>query len=73
MFGHMNGYGWGGMGLGMLLWWLAIAIALVMFVRYVTSSGNDNPKSARKILDERYSRGEIGREEYEQKKRDLEN
>jgi putative membrane protein len=29
-------------------------------------------ESAREILDKRYARGEIGKEEYEEKKRDLE-
>jgi putative membrane protein len=31
-----------------------------------------SPESAREILDKRYARGEIGKEEYEQKKKDIE-
>lgn len=31
-----------------------------------------SPESARDILDKRYARGEIGKEEYEQKKKDIE-
>jgi putative membrane protein len=34
--------------------------------------GRPSPESAREILDKRYARGEIGKEEYEQKKKDIE-
>jgi putative membrane protein len=34
--------------------------------------GRSSPESARQILDKRYARGEIGKEEYEQKKKDIE-
>lgn len=75
MLGHMNGYGWGGMGVGMVLWWVLLAAALALLIRYVTQRGKekDELKDARGMLDERYARGEIGREEYEQTKHDLEN
>jgi putative membrane protein len=33
---------------------------------------NPPAESAREILDKRYARGEIGKEEYEQKKKDIE-
>ncbi len=34
-------------------------------------TGDRHAESAREILDKRYARGEIGREEYEEKKKDL--
>ncbi len=77
MWGHMNGtgWGWGGMWLGMLFFWgigIAVIIALVKYARGPGDSGERRrEKSALDILKERYARGEIGREEFEEKKRDL--
>lgn len=77
MWGHMNdyGWGWGGMGLGMLLFWGLLIVGIVMLMRCSRGSGDcgkgEREKSALDLLKERYARGEIGREEFEQKKRDL--
>lgn len=75
MWGHMETFGWGGMGFGMLLFWgLAIAVVAILFRASWGPRDIEPPrkeKSARDILDERYARGEIGREEYEQKKHDM--
>ena len=64
---------WGGMGVGMVLFW-GLIIALIVFV--VRSLGNDaargSDKTPLQMLKERYARGEIGKDEFEQKKRDLE-
>lgn len=78
MWGHMSdyGYGWGGMGFGMLLFLVFLIAGIVTLVKCTTGSGScgkrEQEKSALYILKERYARGEIGREEFEQKKRDLE-
>lgn len=78
MYGHMNGYGWswGGMGLGMLLFWVLLIAGIVMLVKSFRSSGgrgnDEREKTALDLLKERYARGEIGQEEFMQKKRDLE-
>ena len=78
MWGHMNdyGWGWGGMGLGMLLFWVLLIAGFVMLVRCSRGSGTcgkgERGKSALDLLKERYARGEIGQEEFKQKKRDLE-
>jgi putative membrane protein len=71
--------------LGIALLWLAIVLvvvglvvaALVWAARSVGSSGSQrttgSPSSpAREVLDQRYARGEISREEYLQSRRDLE-
>ncbi len=74
---HMWGgeWGWGGMFLGPvfgILFIAAIAIAIVLVVRAL---GGGAParggRSALDILDERFARGEIDREEYEERKRVL--
>lgn len=74
MWNHMADYGWGGMGLGMLLFWgLLIAAIAVLADSFLGSRKRGANRSALDILKERYARGEIGREEFEQKKRDLGN
>lgn len=75
--GMMNGFGFGGMG---LIFNLAIVIGIVILmvwaVRRFTSgatnwnqpSGNQSP---REILQARYARGEITRDQYQQMLNDL--
>ena len=72
-------HGFGGMGFGMGWWWI-IGLILVAFIIWaiVRSPGQSNnlnntvnQKSAHDILNERYARGEIDKEEYERKKRNL--
>ncbi len=74
MWNYMNHYGWGGMGFGMLLFW-GLLIAVVVFLARNTwcGSGQNREKTALDLLKERYARGEIGRDEFLQTKRDLEN
>ncbi len=78
MWAHMEDFGWGwcGMGIGMLLFWGVLIAAIMLLVKYTWGSGADagrtREKSALDLLKERYARGEIEREEFEQKKRDLE-
>jgi putative membrane protein len=67
--------GWG-MGLGFVFWvafLVLIVAAVVWFVRSQTptSGGAERRSGGLNVLDERYARGEIDREEYLQKKRDL--
>jgi len=78
MWGHWGEYGNGwGMGFGMLFFWGVLIVALVVLGKYIWGSGicagRDREKNALDILKERYARGEIEREEFEQKKRDLDN
>lgn len=74
----MYGGGWG-MGYGgpfMILFWVLIVIGVVLLVKWLAgqSSAGTGPRERAPldILRERYARGEIDREEFEQKRRDLE-
>ena len=72
-------YGWGwGMGFGMIsvvLFWVLVILGIVVLVKWVSGGssvpGQPPAKTALDILKERYARGEVDREEFEQKKRDL--
>ncbi len=75
--GHFRGHGhmwdWGshGMFLGPLYMFLFIAaVVIVLIVRWQGGKGGGTG-SARAVLDERYARDEIDREDYLARKRDL--
>jgi putative membrane protein len=78
-WGHMMG--WGGTmfgGLMMLLFWGLIIVLLVLLVRSLSGGGTQSPSqsqhsstAALDILKERYARGEINKEEYEERKKTL--
>jgi len=61
-----------------VIFWVVIVWAIVSLVRRAGMRGGyygrfhePEGNSALKILDERYAKGEINKEEYEQKKKDL--
>ena len=64
-------------GLGMILFWVVVIAGIIWLVMALGGSNLQLPKqskngqSAREILDQRYARGEIDREEYETMKQDL--
>lgn len=67
---------WGVWGLVMMLmmiaFWVLIIAGLVVGLRWLARLGRpQQPDSALDILRQRYARGEISREEFEAKKRDL--
>ena len=71
-------WGWGFLGaVHMVLWWVLIILGIVVLVKWLTvgfgssSGGRADEGRALEVLKERYARGEIGKEEFEQKKRDL--
>ena len=73
---HPIGWMWGvwgiGMGLFMLLFWGAVIVGIVLGIRWLISQGKASQSdSALEILRQRYARGEINKEEFEAKKRDL--
>lgn len=78
MFGNWgySGPGFFGMGLGMLLFWALLIGGVIVLVRWLAGgskrrAASPETPSALEILAQRYARGEIDREEYEQKRRDL--
>lgn len=76
MMGWTDGYGWMGFGwIFMALFWILIIMGIVAILRGSGTGNSGNRDMPRKtpleILQDRYARGEIEREEYEQKRRDL--
>ncbi len=64
---------WGiGMMLFMFLFWGLVIVGIVLGIRWLVRQGRaEGRDSALEILRQRYARGEINREEFEAKKRDL--
>ncbi len=66
--GHWFGGGF------MWLFWILLIVVLLWVVKAASGGGSpssESGKSALDILKERYARGEINQEEYEQKKKDI--
>ncbi len=74
-YGMMDGYGmsygiWGILG---LIFLILVIIGLVLLIKYLWESGGAKreQESALEILKKRYARGDISKEEFEEKKKDL--
>ena len=64
-------WGWGMMAM-MFLFWVLFIVGLVVGIRWLLGKGNEQKQdSAIEILRQRYARGEINKEEFEVKKKDL--
>ena len=79
MTSDWGSFGWWGMGFGMLfmlLFSVLIILGIAALIRWMLiqspSGQGARDKTPLEIVQERYARGKIDREEYEQKKRDLE-
>ncbi len=72
---HMD-YGWGmgfGGGLFMILFWILVIIGVVFLIRLVMRGTKEDgkPETALDVLKKRYAKGEISKEEFEEKKKDI--
>lgn len=75
-FGHHMNMGYGSFGGGILeiLFWILIVIGIIYLVKHLSrgrEKGERKEERAIEILKERYARGEISKEEFEQKKKEL--
>lgn len=71
---HMD-YGWG-MGYGwlfMVVFWVVIILVAIFLIKLILGGPKDDKKgeAALDILKKRYAKGEISKEEFEEKKKDL--
>lgn len=76
MMGGWGGWAWPFMGIVPLLFLALLITAVVLLVRYATGAGGNPPPMDRRspgldALEERYARGDINRDEYLQKKKDI--
>ena len=70
---------WGnglGMGFGwvfMILFWALVVLGIVYLIKLILGStkSEERPETALDILKKRYARGEISKEEFEEKKKDI--
>ncbi|RKY76212.1 hypothetical protein DRQ00_09180 [candidate division KSB1 bacterium] len=72
-----NLWGWGGDGgFFMLAFWIVVIVGIIFLVKWIVEQSrsiapSSSRDSALDILKKRYAKGEIDREEFEQKKRDI--
>ena len=76
MFHDMSGFGMGFGWIFIFLFWAFVILGIIAIVKWLagmtSKTGTPPSRTARQIIEERYARGEIDREEFEQKKQDIE-
>lgn len=58
-------------GIAMLFFWILFILFIVWIVKEVSGKDSNSSSRALDILKERYAKGEINKEEFEAKKKDL--
>jgi putative membrane protein len=74
MWYGMDGWGWGMMGMGMLfmvLFWVLVLLGIVALVKWLIGPSSGVGRRPLDIIKERYAKGELTKEQFEQMKRDL--
>lgn len=79
MWSDMGNMHWGWVGLGavhMVLFWGFLILAILVLAKWLFGKNPETnaprDKAPLEILKERYARGELERDEFEQRRRDLE-
>lgn len=77
---HMMWDSWGiGMMIMMFFFWAAVIVAIIFFIRWLLTSGYPGRRATSEyesdstldILNKRYARGEMSKQEYEDMRRDM--
>lgn len=71
---HMDDWGYGMMGIGMLfnvLFWAVVIVGIVALVKWLFGASRHARERPLDVLKTRYAKGEVTREQYEQMKKDL--
>lgn len=74
-YNMMGNFGPGFGRIFMILWWVLIIAGIIALVKWGVSASRGSSareQGALDILKKRYARGEIDKEEFEQKRRDME-
>ena len=77
LYDNYGGWGAGGMmgsfwgGFMMIVFWVLIALLIMWLIREARGNGLQSGLKALDILKERYAKGEISKEEFETKKKDI--
>jgi putative membrane protein len=80
MYGFYDGYngwgagsmmGWFGGGIMMIVFWVLFIALIVWVVREFSGKNSKSSSNALDILKERYAKGEMNKEEFESKKKDI--